>query len=50
VNDAYNDALSREEAQRIAYWECVEEDREDEDEDDDAPLTNNQRQWIYDNF
>jgi hypothetical protein len=47
MNDQYNEALSREEEQRIAYWECVEEDREEEG-DDDASLTASQLQWIYD--
>jgi hypothetical protein len=26
MNDPYDEILSWEEAQRIAYWECVEED------------------------
>jgi hypothetical protein len=51
MNDQYNEALSREEEQRIAYWECVEEDREEdreEENNDDAQLTASQLQWIYD--
>jgi hypothetical protein len=51
MNDQYTEALTREEAQRIAYWESVDEAREDEDELEelvDEPLPAETLQWIYD--
>jgi hypothetical protein len=51
MNDQYTEALSHEEAQRIAYWECVDEDREDDEELEelvDEPLSAEVLQWIYD--
>jgi hypothetical protein len=54
MNDQYTEALTREEAQRIAYWESVDEAREDEDKEEqleeliDEPLSPEVLQWIYD--
>lgn len=49
MNDQYTEALSREEAQRIAYWECVDEEQEEELEKlEDEPLSAETLQWIYD--
>jgi hypothetical protein len=52
MNDQYTEALTREEAQRIAYWESVDEDREEDDEEleelIDEPLSPEVLQWIYD--
>jgi hypothetical protein len=51
--DAYSAALDRMEQARALQWEYLEEERDEDDlpeEDLDVPLTDNQRQWIYDNF
>jgi hypothetical protein len=52
MNDTYSDALDRMEKSRALQWEYLEESREDEDdlsdENLDVSLTDNQRQWIYD--
>lgn len=51
MNDQYTEVLSREEAQRIAYWKCVDEAKEDDEEYEelvDAPLSAETLQWIYD--
>ena len=48
MNDPYNDTLSWEDSQRLAYWECVEEDRPEELEElVDAPLSDETLQWLY---
>ena len=47
--DQYDAALDLDEDRQRAYWECVEEDLP-EDEDLDAPLSDNAKQWIFDNF
>jgi hypothetical protein len=51
MNDAYNNALDQMERNRTLQWDYLEEEREDDlpEEDLDVPLTDNQRQWIYDN-
>jgi hypothetical protein len=52
MNEPYNDDLDRMEQARAQQWEYLEESRDEDDfpEDDlDVPLTDNQRQWIYDN-
>jgi hypothetical protein len=47
--DAYSAALDKMEQARALQWEYLEEEREHPPEDDlDKPLTDNQRQWIYD--
>jgi len=48
MNDPYNDTLSWEDSQRLAYWECVEEDRPEELEElVDTPLSDETLQWLY---
>jgi hypothetical protein len=39
------------EDQRRAYWECVEEDRPEQLEEDlDKPMTANVLQWVMEEF
>ena len=47
MNDPYNDMLSWEEAQRAAYWECVEEDPETSEELVDPLLSDTTLDWLY---
>jgi hypothetical protein len=48
MNDPHKDALSWEDSQRLAYWECVEEDRPEELEElVDEPLSDETLQWLY---
>lgn len=48
MNDQYSEALSTEEANLMAYWECVEEDQPERLEElVDMPLSASTLEWLY---
>jgi hypothetical protein len=54
MNDQYDEVLALEEQRQARYWEALEWEEDDNDEEleelIDAPLSAETLQWIYDHF